>query len=89
MKICPVGTELFRANGRTDGQSDRTDRQDEGSSRFSQLCAAWAGHITQLRRPRCFIPDIVYGRATARISIQTQDSLMCLVNPLCCDTEML
>ena len=84
MKIRPVGTELLHANGRT----DRQDRQDEGSSRFSQICAAWAGHITKLRRPHCFSPDL-YGRVTAGISIQTQDSLMCLVNPLSCKIEAL
>ena len=30
MDICPVGAELFYADG-------RTDRQDEANSRFSQL----------------------------------------------------
>ena len=30
MEICPVGAELFYADG-------RTDRQDEANSRFSQL----------------------------------------------------
>ena len=30
-----MGTELFHANGRTDGQ---TDRLDEANSRFSQFC---------------------------------------------------
>jgi hypothetical protein len=33
MKIRPVGTELFHANGGTD-----TDRHNEASSCFSQLC---------------------------------------------------
>ena len=31
MKICPVGAELFHVNR-------QTDRHDETSSRFSQLC---------------------------------------------------
>ena len=31
MKICPVGAELFRADG-------QTDRHDEANSRFSQFC---------------------------------------------------
>jgi hypothetical protein len=34
MKIRPVEAELFRAGGRTDGQ---TDRSDEANSRLSQL----------------------------------------------------
>ena len=39
MKIRPVGTELFRAEGRTDGQKDRwPDRYDETNRRFSQFC---------------------------------------------------
>ena len=33
--IRPVGAELFYADGRTDGQ---TDRRDEANSRFSQFC---------------------------------------------------
>jgi len=32
MKICSVGIELFPADGRTDG---RTDRHDEANSCFS------------------------------------------------------
>ena len=32
MKICPVGAELFRADGQTDRQTD------EANSRFSQFC---------------------------------------------------
>ena len=35
MKILPVGAELFHADGRTDG---RTDRHDEVNSPFSQFC---------------------------------------------------
>jgi hypothetical protein len=35
MKIRPVGTELFRVDRRTDGQ---TDRHDEANSRFWQFC---------------------------------------------------
>ena len=35
MKIRPVGTELFHADGQTDRQ---TDRHDETNSHFSQLC---------------------------------------------------
>jgi len=35
MKICPVGAELFHADGWKDG---RIDRHDEANSRFSQLC---------------------------------------------------
>jgi len=34
MKIRRVGAELFRADGRTDGQ---TDRHDEANSRFSKF----------------------------------------------------
>jgi hypothetical protein len=34
MKIRPVGTELFYAEGRTDRQ---TDRHEEANSRFSQF----------------------------------------------------
>jgi hypothetical protein len=35
MKIRPVGAELFHADRRTDG---RTDRHDEANSRFPQFC---------------------------------------------------
>jgi len=35
MKIRPVGIELFHANGRTDGQ---TDRHDDANGRFSKFC---------------------------------------------------
>jgi hypothetical protein len=35
MEICRVGTVVFRAEGRTDRQ---TDRHDEVNSRFSQFC---------------------------------------------------
>jgi hypothetical protein len=35
MKIHLLGAELYHAGDRTDGQ---TDRHDEASSRFSQLC---------------------------------------------------
>jgi hypothetical protein len=35
VKIRPVGTELFHADGRTDEQ---TERHDEANSRFLQLC---------------------------------------------------
>ena len=35
MKIIPLGAELFRADGRTDRQ---TDRHDEANSTFSQFC---------------------------------------------------
>jgi hypothetical protein len=35
MKIRPVAAELFHADRRTDG---RTDRHDEVNSRFSQFC---------------------------------------------------
>ena len=35
MKICPVGAELFHANGRTDRE---TDRRDEANRCFSQFC---------------------------------------------------
>ena len=35
MKICPVGAELFRADGRADIQ---TDRHDEANSGLSQFC---------------------------------------------------
>jgi hypothetical protein len=39
MKIRSVGVELFRADGRTNGQTDRnTDRLDEANSHFSQFC---------------------------------------------------
>jgi len=34
MKIRTVGTEMFRADGRTDRQ---TDRNDKANSRFSNL----------------------------------------------------
>jgi len=33
MKICPMGTELFNADGRTDGQTC-----DEANGRFSPFC---------------------------------------------------
>jgi hypothetical protein len=36
MKIRPVGAELFRANGQTEG---RTDRHEEGNNRLSQYFA--------------------------------------------------
>jgi len=35
MKISPVGTEAFHANGWTDRQTDRND--DETNSRFSSF----------------------------------------------------
>ena len=35
MKICLVGSKLFRADGQKDRQ---TDRHDEANSRFSQIC---------------------------------------------------
>ena len=35
MKIRPAGAELFHADGRMDGQ---TDRYDKVISRFSQFC---------------------------------------------------
>jgi len=35
MKTRSVGAELFHADGRTDGQ---TDRYDEDNSRFSKFC---------------------------------------------------
>ena len=35
MKILPVGTELFHADGQTDG---RTDIHDEATNRYSQFC---------------------------------------------------
>jgi hypothetical protein len=35
MKIRPVGSELFHADGQTDGM---TDRHDEANSRFTQFC---------------------------------------------------
>jgi hypothetical protein len=35
MKIRPLGSELFHADGQTEGQ---TDRHDEANSRFSQVC---------------------------------------------------
>jgi hypothetical protein len=39
MKIGSVGAELFHADGRTDGQTDRqTKIHDDANSRLSQLC---------------------------------------------------
>jgi hypothetical protein len=39
MKILPVEAELFHADGRTDGRTERqTGRHDEANSRFSQFC---------------------------------------------------
>ena len=35
MKIRPVGADVFHANKRTEGQ---TDRRDDSNSRFSQFC---------------------------------------------------
>jgi len=35
IKICPVGAELFHADGWRDGQ---TDRHDEANSHFSRFC---------------------------------------------------
>ena len=35
MKIRPVGTELFRADGRTEEQKDK---HDKANSHFSQFC---------------------------------------------------
>jgi hypothetical protein len=38
-KIRPVRAELFHADGRTDGWTDRQiDRRDEGNGRLSQFC---------------------------------------------------
>ena len=33
MKICPLGTELFHADGRTDTRNRRTDRHDVANRR--------------------------------------------------------
>jgi len=39
MKIRPIGAELFHANRRVDGQTDRqTDRHDEANSLVTQFC---------------------------------------------------
>ena len=39
MKIRPEGAELFRAEGRTDGQTKRRKGgHDEANSRLSQFC---------------------------------------------------
>jgi len=39
MKIRPVGAELFHADGRTDGRTDRqTGSHVEANSLFSKLC---------------------------------------------------
>ena len=35
MKICPVGDEMFHADGQTNRQRDR---HEETNSRFSQFC---------------------------------------------------
>ena len=35
MKKCPVGAEMFHADGRTNGE---TDRHDEANSSFTQFC---------------------------------------------------
>jgi hypothetical protein len=38
MKICPVGAELFHADGQTDRQTGRqTEGRDEANSRFSKF----------------------------------------------------
>jgi len=34
MKICPVGTEFFRADGRADRQTERNDEAIRRSSKF-------------------------------------------------------
>jgi hypothetical protein len=34
VKICPVGADLFQADGQTDG---RMDKHDKDNSRFSQF----------------------------------------------------
>jgi len=39
MKFSPVGAELLRAHGRTDGQPDRwASRNDEANIRFYNFC---------------------------------------------------
>jgi hypothetical protein len=36
MKNRPVGAQLFHADGRTDGQTDLNDTNDEAEDRFSK-----------------------------------------------------
>ena len=65
MNICPVGAELFRAEG-------RTDRHDKANSRFSQFCectyklwgtavAQWLRCCVTNRKVAVSIPDGVIG----------------------------
>jgi len=56
MKIRPLGAELFQADGRTDGQ---TDRHDEANSCFAKFCD---------RAQNCLATTLTYGRSHIRIS---------------------
>jgi len=49
MKIRPVESELFHADGRTDR---RKDRHDEVKSRFSQLCEKRPKSVRNILGPR-------------------------------------
>jgi len=56
MEILPVGAELFHADGRTDGRTDKQiyrqkDRHDEANSRFSQFLNA-PENFSTFRRPQ-------------------------------------
>jgi len=44
MEIRLMGTELFRADGQTDRETD-TDRNDEANGRFSQFCKRASMHV--------------------------------------------
>jgi len=46
MKICPVGAELFHAEGRTDRHTDwHTDRRDEANGPLAALQALLKGNV--------------------------------------------
>jgi hypothetical protein len=73
--IRPVGAELFHADGRTDG---RTDKHDEANSRFSQFCES----ALKMNSSRGMKPDIpilcpVRTRGT-NIHRQTDDRKRCI-----------
>jgi hypothetical protein len=72
MKLRPVGCDLFHADGRAGG---RTDRHDEANSSFSQFCES-------AKKNSAFSPqDIFYSRFCAFRAILTVNN----INPLVCD----
>jgi hypothetical protein len=63
MKIRPVGAELFHADGRTDGQTERrTEGQADRRTDMTKLTVALRNFANapknQLKRPECLGQDL-------------------------------